>query len=134
MDLDTVLDLAPTLSMLPLGEDLSVFNAETGHTLALNRTAADILALVDGSTSLAQISTVVATAYEQPVPEVEAVVGEVAETLLGAWRTVTVGGLRTRLTNSSRPSAPPTGRRADVGDAGSASRAGDRSASALDSA
>lgn len=90
MDLEMVLSLAPAVSMLPLGEDLSVFNAETGRTLALNRTAADILALVDGSTSLAQISTVVASAYEQPVPDVQAVVGEVAETLLrhGA---VTVG-------------------------------------------
>ncbi|TPG18969.1 PqqD family protein [Pedococcus bigeumensis] len=90
MDLETVLVLAPAVSMLPLGADLSVFNAESGATLALNRTAADILALVDGATSLAQISTVVASAYEQPVPDVETVVGEVAETLLrhGA---VTVG-------------------------------------------
>lgn len=92
MDLETVLELAPAVSMLPLGQDLSVYNAETGKTLALNRTAADILALVDGSTSLAQISTVVASAYQRAVPEVESVVGEVAETLLrhGA---VTVGGL-----------------------------------------
>ena len=82
MDLETVLALAPGVRMLPLGEDLSVFNAETGRTLALNRTAADILALVDGSTSLAQIATVVANAYEQPVPDVETVVGEVADTLL----------------------------------------------------
>jgi hypothetical protein len=90
MDLRTVLALAPAVRMLPLGEDLSVFNAETGRTLALNRTAADILALVDGSTSLARISTVVASAYEQPVPDVETVVVEVAQTLLrhGA---VTVG-------------------------------------------
>ena len=82
MDLETVLALSPAVSMLPLGEDLSVFNAETGATLALNRTAADILALVDGRSSLAQISTVVAGAYEQPVSDVEVVVGEVAETLL----------------------------------------------------
>ena len=83
MDPETVLSLSPTVSMLPLGEDLSVFNAETGRTLALNRSAADILALVDGSTSLTQISTVVANAYDVPVPDVATVVGEVAESLLG---------------------------------------------------
>lgn len=91
MDPETVLVVAPAVSVLPLGEDLSVYNARTGHTLALNRTAADILALVDGSTSLAQISTLVATAYQRPVDETETVVREVADSLLlhGA---VTVGG------------------------------------------
>jgi hypothetical protein len=91
MDPQTVLELAPAVSVLPLGDELSVFNARTGRTLALNRTAADILALVDGSTSLAQISTVVASAYRLREPDGETAVGEVAEALLrhGA---VTVGG------------------------------------------
>jgi hypothetical protein len=90
MDPHTVLALAPGVSMLALGDDLSVFNSGTGQTLALNRTAADILALVDGTTSLAQISTIVATAYEQPAAEVENLVGEVAETLM-RHGVVTVG-------------------------------------------
>ncbi len=91
MDLETVLSLRPGREHAAPRRGPLRLQRGDGHTLALNRTAADILALVDGSTSLAQISTVVADAYERPVPDVERVVGEVAETLLrhGA---VTVGG------------------------------------------
>lgn len=46
-----------------LGDEISLFDAATGTAFALNRTAADVLALADGSTSLGEIVDTLARAY-----------------------------------------------------------------------
>lgn len=82
MELDTVLMVSPRVSVLPIGDELSLFDDSTGQALALNRTAADILALVDGSATLADIATIVARAYDRPQDEAADAVAAVAATLL----------------------------------------------------
>lgn len=60
---DALLGASPTVSAMPLGEELSVFDAATGRALVLNRTAADVFALADGHLTSAQIRASLATAY-----------------------------------------------------------------------
>lgn len=79
---ETVLSLSPSVSVLPLGDELSVFDAATGQTLALNRTAADILALVDGHTTIAQLASQLARSYPLAPDELVTAVSELADTLL----------------------------------------------------
>ena len=59
----TVLFPADDISVLGLGDEMTVFNAATGRALVLNRTAADVLALADGRTTLGGVVEVLARAY-----------------------------------------------------------------------
>ena len=130
MDLETVLSLSPRLSMLPLGEDLSVFNAETGHNAGAEPDGHRHPGL-DGRLDLARADL---DARGDCLRAAGARRGEgrrrgrrdPAEP-----RCRHRGRSRTHLTNSARPPSPPTGCRADVGDVASASCAGDRSTPAL---
>ena len=54
---------APEVSTVELGDELSVFHAATGDALSLNRTAADLFALADGSTTISEAVSVLARAY-----------------------------------------------------------------------
>ena len=51
------------MSTVELGDELSVFHASTGTAMSLNRTAADVFALADGSTTVAEAVSVLARAY-----------------------------------------------------------------------
>jgi hypothetical protein len=64
MDLESVVAVSPAVSLLPLGDELTLFDRERGHTLALNRTAADVLALADGTSTVAEIGASMAAAYD----------------------------------------------------------------------
>ena len=97
---ETVLCLSPTVSVLPLGDELTVYDAATGQTLALNRTASDVLALLDGSTSIEQLALELSRVYPLPSAEVVEAVRHVADTLLAAG-TVKVSGPRV-----AEPSVP----------------------------
>jgi len=98
---ETVLCLSPTVSVLPLGDELSVYDAATGQTLALNRTAADVLSLLDGSTSIAELGLELSRLYPLPPAEVVEAVSRVADTLLAAG-TLRVSG--PRVAGQSAPS------------------------------
>ncbi len=54
---------APTVSGEELGEDLSLFDSATGTAVALNGTARDIWALVDGEASFDDVVATLAQAY-----------------------------------------------------------------------
>ena len=98
---ETVLSLSPTVSVLPLGDELSVFDAATGQTLALNRTAADVLALLDGHTTIEELAVQLARSYPLPAGELVAAVSDVAETLLARGTLRVTDG---RVAGSSAPS------------------------------
>jgi hypothetical protein len=70
------------VSTMPLGDELTVFDASTGTALVLNRTAADVFALADGRTPVSEAVTVLARAYGV---EREDIAAEVADTV-GALR------------------------------------------------
>lgn len=73
----------PGLRIMEMGEDVSVFDPATGQAVALNRTAADVFALADGTTPVAQIAQTLATAYdttpEAITADVAAAVGSLTE-------------------------------------------------------
>jgi hypothetical protein len=69
---------------MPLGDELSIFDAATGRAFALNRTAADVFALADGRTTLAEIVLILSRAYDAEPVEVAADVTPVVRELTEA--------------------------------------------------
>lgn len=67
-----------------MDDELSVFNAASGRALALNRTAADVLALADGSTSIGNVVRMLASAYDMEPEEIVADVRAAVDELTGA--------------------------------------------------
>jgi hypothetical protein len=53
------------------GDGLCLFDAATGRARALNRTAADVFALVDGVTATSEIVETLAAAYRVRAHDVE---------------------------------------------------------------
>ena len=54
---------SPTVSVMALDDELSLFDARTGTAMTLNRTAADIFHLLDGTTSADDLVAELARAY-----------------------------------------------------------------------
>lgn len=81
---------APTVSALPLGDELSLFDARTGTAITLNRTAADVFALSDGQTRVSEIVGVLARAYAVEPASIEADVIGVVRELIASGVLVTV--------------------------------------------
>jgi hypothetical protein len=88
--LDTVLAVSPNVRTMPLGDELTVFDATTGRALALNRTAADIFALVDGTCAVGEISAVLARRHSLDVATIEGDVRSATESLLAQGALTTV--------------------------------------------
>jgi hypothetical protein len=61
--LDTVLALSPTVSTLPVGEGLTIFDSATSTAISLNPTAADIAALADGTASVDDVVRILSETY-----------------------------------------------------------------------
>lgn len=55
--------LAASVLMQQVDDNVSVFDPRTGTALVLNRTAADVLALADGESTLCEITDTLASAY-----------------------------------------------------------------------
>jgi hypothetical protein len=72
---------AAGVSTIELGDELSVFHAGTGTALTLNRTASDVLALADGTTTLPEAVDVLARAYGVTAEAITAEVTEVVRLL-----------------------------------------------------
>lgn len=81
---DAVLAVSPTVSVLPLGDELTLYDAASGQTLALNRTAADVLSLLDGNTSIKELEHLLARVYALPLSEAVEAVEAVVDRLLGS--------------------------------------------------
>ena len=62
---------APTVSGEELGDDLSLFDSASGRAVALNGTARDIWALVDGSASIDDVVATLAQAYRVDRGDIE---------------------------------------------------------------
>jgi hypothetical protein len=60
---ETVGRQAPTVSAEELGDELSLFDSATGKAAALNGTARDIWALIDGETTVDEVVAMLARAY-----------------------------------------------------------------------
>jgi hypothetical protein len=73
---------APTVSGEELGEDLSLFDSATGTAVALNGTARDIWALVDGKASVDDVVATLAQAYRVEPGEIEGDVRAALERLV----------------------------------------------------
>lgn len=75
--------MADSVGVIPLDDELSVFDSSTGAALALNRTAADVLSFADGSTSLGEVIRTLAEAYqvdaERIVDDVRAAVDQLTD-------------------------------------------------------
>lgn len=72
--------LADSVRVRELDDELSVFDTTTGTALALNRTAADVLAFADGTTSVGELVRTLAQAYQvEPDDIVDDVHGVVAQ-------------------------------------------------------
>lgn len=71
---------ANSVRVIALDDELSVFHTVSGVALALNRTAADVLALADGSISIGKVVQTLARAYdtqpEEIIDDVRAAVDE----------------------------------------------------------
>ena len=55
--------LADTVRLQQLDDELTVFDTRTGTAVALNRTAADILVLADGTATVTDVVAVLARNY-----------------------------------------------------------------------
>jgi Coenzyme PQQ synthesis protein D (PqqD) len=83
---------APTVRSHELGDELTLFDTATGRAVALNGTARDIWALVDGQSGVHEIVQTLARAYrvepEHIAADVETAVTQLqeAEVLLPAER------------------------------------------------
>lgn len=75
---------APTVSTMPLGDELSIFDSATGRAFALNRTAADVFALADGRTTMTEIVGILSRAYDAEPADVAADVALVVRELTEA--------------------------------------------------
>ena len=71
---------ADSVRLLELDGELSLFDTRTGPAMVLNRTAADILALADGGTTVGEVIDTLAHAYavtaEHIGPSVRDVIAE----------------------------------------------------------
>lgn len=76
--------LAHSIRIIELGDELSVFNATTGVAVALNRTAADVLALAHGTSTVGEIVGTLARAYGVAPADIEAEVRAVIAQLTEA--------------------------------------------------
>jgi hypothetical protein len=72
---------AADVSTVELGDELSVFHARTGTALTLNRTASDVLALADGTTTVSEAVVVLARAYGVTTESIAADVAEAVRLL-----------------------------------------------------
>lgn len=72
-----------SVRIIELGDELSVFNPATGVAVALNRTAADVVALADGTATIGQLVGTLARAYAvepgEIEPEIRAVLRQLTE-------------------------------------------------------
>lgn len=82
---------ANSVRVIALDDELSVFNADSGIALALNRTAADVLALADGSTSIRHVVQTLARAYDVEPEEIVADVRAAVDQLISAGVIVPIG-------------------------------------------
>lgn len=60
---DFLPEQAPTVREMALGDELSLFDTATGTALALNGTARDVWALVDGHSPVEDIVATLAASY-----------------------------------------------------------------------
>jgi hypothetical protein len=81
--MDVVLTVSPGVTSLPLGDELTVFDPASGRALALNSTAADAFALVDGLATVADIARSLAAAYGRGLDEIVDDVAGLLERLRG---------------------------------------------------
>ena len=81
--LEAVLFLSPTVSVSPVGEELTAFDRASGTAVSLNRTATQIAILSDGASTVADIVQMLATAYSVDVETVRPPVLEACEALVG---------------------------------------------------
>jgi hypothetical protein len=80
--LEAVLSLSPTVSMSPVGEELTAFDSASGTAVSLNRTATQIAVLSDGHTSIADIVQLMASAYAVDAESVRTPVLEACDVLV----------------------------------------------------
>jgi len=72
--------LADTVRVEELDDELTLFDVRTGTAVALNRTAADILALADGVTTVPEVVATLARNYAvEPSAIADEVLGVVQE-------------------------------------------------------
>lgn len=81
---DTVLEVSPGVSALPLGSELTVFDAAAGRSFALNRTAADAFELVDGRCTAEEITRTLSVRYGQTFEDIVDDVMTVLDGLAGS--------------------------------------------------
>ena len=71
---------------LPIHVELTLFDTSTGTAVALNRTAADILALADGATTVSDVVATLARSYAvEP--------SQIADEVLAVVRELTAAGI-----------------------------------------
>jgi Coenzyme PQQ synthesis protein D (PqqD) len=73
---------APTVIGEELGEDVSLFDSASGKAVALNGTARDIWALVDGRASVDDVVATLAKAYRVDPEDIEGDVRAALERLV----------------------------------------------------
>ena len=78
---DIVPQQAPTVREMALGNELSLFDTATGRALALNGTARDVWALVDGATTVVDIVGTLGRAYGVEAVAIDADVREALDQL-----------------------------------------------------
>jgi len=76
--------LADTLRVEELDDELTVFDTRTGTAVALNRTAADIVVLADGVSTVSDVVATLARSYAVDPSTIEQEVARVVEELTEA--------------------------------------------------
>ena len=78
-----VLSQAPGWRVLPVGEEVSLFDSATGRALRLNRTASDVYSLADGERTEEQLVSVLAESYGLPPQDIAEDVAAGLDQLVG---------------------------------------------------
>jgi hypothetical protein len=68
---EMVLAVAPDVTTMAVGDELSAFHTGTGRALSLNRTAAAVYAEVDGRSRVRDIVDRLAASYRLPIESIE---------------------------------------------------------------
>lgn len=76
--------LADTVRVEGLDDELTLFDTRTSTAVALNRTAADILALADGVSTLSDVVAILARTYSVEPSSIEDEVARVVRDLTAA--------------------------------------------------
>lgn len=99
MKAEVVLTVAPDVTTMTVGDEISAFHSGTGRALSLNRTAAAVYAEVDGHSRVHDIVNRLAASYALPV---EAIEGDVLDALTAL---VAAGMLLERPAHPSTPNS-----------------------------